>query len=215
MTDVRLADGIEPESTTTTAGLPDDTGVYDLKLIDPANWVYEHGDALFAYALSRVRCPDAAEDLVQDALLSALRAADSFEGRSAERTWLIGILRHKVLDHYRKSQRSKATPEIRLGEAHGTMGLYSKRGRWAPKPGDWGADPAELYENAEFWRIYHACREKLPATFAEAYILRELEGLPPEEVCRVLDITPSNLSVRLHRARLALRSCLENNWFGR
>jgi len=186
---------------------------YDLKLQDPAAWVHEHGDAMFAYALSRVRKPDVAEDLVQDALLAALESAQTFEGRSSERTWLIGILRHKVLDHFRRVRRTKESPDVQIGEAHKTMGLYSKRGRWSPKPGAWGADPAEAYENSEFWAIYHACREALPTTYAEAYILRELEGLPPKDVCNILDISATNLSVRLHRARLFLRHCLETNWY--
>ncbi|XAL99819.1 sigma-70 family RNA polymerase sigma factor [Phycisphaeraceae bacterium D3-23] len=188
---------------------------YDLKLMDPAQWVHDHSDALYAYALSRVRRPDVAEDLVQDALVAALESHETFEGRSSERTWLVGILRHKVLDHFRRTRRTREAQDLQVGDAHGTMGLYSKRGRWSPKPADWGGDPAELYENEEFWRVYHACRDRLPTTHAEAYILRELEGLAPQEICKVLDISATNLSVRLHRARLFLRECLESNWFGR
>ena len=189
------------------------TIAYELNLADPGAWLARHGDAMYAYALSRVRRPEVAEDLVQEALLAALRNVDGFENRSEERTWLIGILRHKVIDHIRKKTRSKEVQEPRMGEGSGTMGLFNKRGRWDPKPADWGGDPANIYEDKEFWLIYEACRSKLPSTLAEAYILRELEGLPANEVCDVLAITVSNLSVRLHRARLALRGCLEARWY--
>ena len=188
---------------------------YDLKMSDPSAWLGAHGDALYSYALSRVRKSDVAEDLVQETLLAALGAAQSFQGRSQERTWLIGILRHKVLDYFRRRRRSKEIQDPTLGDGEGTMGLFNKRGRWHPKPKAWGGDPAAIYEDAEFWQVYEACRTRLPATLAEAYILRELEGLPAEQVCTVLDISTSNLGVRLHRARLAMRNCLDESWFQR
>ncbi len=187
---------------------------YELKTSDPSAWLDAHGDALFSYALSRVRRPDVAEDLVQEALLAALGKADSFAGRSLERTWLIGILRHKVLDYFRRRRRSKEVQEPVLGTSQGTMGLFNRRGRWSPKPHAWGADPAACYEDAEFWRVYEACRDRLPTTLSEAYILRELEGLSVEQVCTILDISSTNLGIRLHRARLAMRGCLDERWFG-
>ena len=186
---------------------------YELKLSDPAAWLERHGDAMYAYAMSRVSRSDVAEDLVQDALLSALNGAEQFMGRSEERTWLIGILRHKVMDHFRRKKRTKEVQEPDLGQGQGTMGLFNKKGRWAPRPHDWGGDPSEVYEHAEFWRVYELCRTRLPTTLSEAYILRELEGLDTEEVCKILTISATNLSVRLHRARLALRGCLEDRWF--
>lgn len=186
---------------------------YELKTSDPSGWLSRHGDALYAYALSRVRRSDVAEDLVQDALLSALRNADTFAERSQERTWLIGILRHKVLDHFRKHKRSAQFKENELERAHGTMGLFNKRGRWAKRPCEWKDDPASVYEQKEFWETYDACRRRMPAALGEAYILRELEGFTVEQACNFLDITATNLSVRLHRARLALRECLEQHWF--
>lgn len=185
---------------------------YELNLADPGQWVSDHGEALYGYAMSRVRRSDVAEDLVQETLLSALKAAHGFEGRSTERTWLIGILRHKVLDYFRRMGRSKEVQAPELGEGAGSLGLFTKRGRWKPKPQAWGDDPAHLYEQAEFWQVYEACRAMLPTTLAEAYTLRELEGLSQQDVCKTLGITATNLSVRLHRARLALRHCLEERW---
>lgn len=186
---------------------------YELNTSDPTAWLSTHGDALYAYAMSRVRRPEVAEDLVQEALLAALASADTFEGRSQERTWLIGILRHKVLDYYRRRKRTKEVQEPEMGDGPGTMGLFDKRGRWAPKPAGWGGDPAEIYEDGEFWQLYELCRSRLPSTLAHAYILRELEALSVDQACEVLGITSANLSIRLHRARLALRGCLEDRWF--
>ena len=186
---------------------------YELKAADPALWLDRHGDALYAYALSRVSRPDVAEDLLQEALLSALKSADSFAQRSQERTWLIGILRHKVLDYFRRGSRSREVQEPVLGDAQGTMGLFNKKGRWAISPNEWGVDPSEIYESEEFWRVYDLCRTSLPSTLAEAYILRDLEGLTTEDVCKILAISATNLSVRLYRARLAMRACLEQRWF--
>ncbi|MBX2852783.1 MAG: sigma-70 family RNA polymerase sigma factor [Phycisphaeraceae bacterium] len=163
--------------------------------------------------MSRVRRPDVAEDLVQEALLAALRNADTFQERSQERTWLVGILRHKVLDHFRKAKRDDDLKADTREKNQGTLGLFNKRGRWAKQPCEWKDDPASVYEQREFWEAYDACRRRLPQALSEAYILRELEGLSVEESCNVLEISSTNLSVRLHRARLALRECLEKNWF--
>lgn len=176
-------------------------------------WVEAHGDALFAYALLRVRHRETAEDLVQETFIAAMNQADRFEGRSKARTWLIGILRHKVLDHFRRNRRRGEIKEQLLGDGEGTLGLYNKRGKWEPKLTDWSGDPAALYENQEFWRVYEGCRVKLPSLLFEAYLLREIEGLGVEEVCQILGITATNLSVRLHRARLMLRQCLAKHWF--
>ena len=186
---------------------------YELKTSDPSGWLSRHGDALFAYAFSRVSKADLAEDLVQDALLSALRNADTFSERSQERTWLIGILRHKVIDHFRAHRRNTRLKETELERKQGTLGLFNRRGRWAQQPCEWKDDPASLYEQKEFWETYDLCRKRLPKTIGEAYIIRELEGFSVEQACKLLDITATNLSVRLHRARLALRECLEQRWF--
>lgn len=186
---------------------------YELKASDPAEWLARHGDALYAYALSRVRRADIAEDLVQEALLAALRNVDTFQERSQERTWLIGILRHKVLDHIRKHRRDAELKTSQGEKGYGTLGLFDRRGRWAKRPCEWKDDPASVYEQKAFWETYEVCRKRLPQTLSEAYILRELEGLSVEESCNVLGISSTNLSVRLHRARLALRECLETHWF--
>ena len=189
------------------------THAYQLGQADPSRWLEMHGQALYTYAFSRVRRNEVAEDLVQETFLAALRGVRDFEGRSQERTWLIGILRHKMLDHFRKLKRINEVQPLEGGDAKRLMSLLDQPGR-APRPGKWGSDPATICEDKEFWRIYYdICKTKLPKTVGEAYILRELEGLSVENVCEVLDISSKKLAVRIHRARQALRDCLEEQWF--
>ena len=78
----------------------------------PETWVNEYGDFLYRFALSRVKDPSVAEDLVQETFLAALRARENFKGRSAGRTWLIAILKHKIVDYIRKKIREPASDKI-------------------------------------------------------------------------------------------------------
>jgi RNA polymerase sigma-70 factor (ECF subfamily) len=179
---------------------------------DPEDWVDRYGDGLYRYALLRLRSPDLAADVVQETFLEALRARRSFAGRSSERTWLVGILRHKVVDQLRRSRREPAangTSADGPGESP-----FDRRGHWRAGPASWGGDPSREMENREFWDVFGRCLSRLPRGIADAFLLRELDGLGAEEVQQVLGITPANLWKRLHRARLLLRQCLESGWFG-
>jgi len=180
---------------------------------DPSQWVDQHGDALFRYAMLYVHNAAIAEDLVQDALLAALKAHHRFEQRSAERTWLIGILRHKVLDHFRRAQgasNGRAAQE----ELSESADFFDARGHWKSKPAAWPPGSACPAEGDEFWATFRECLSAVPPGTREAFCLVELEGLSPEAVREVFSISATNLWSRLHRARLLLRRCLENNWFG-
>ena len=179
---------------------------------DPSTWVDQHADALFRYALLRVRRRDVAEDLIQETLLSALRARDLFSGKSSERTWLVGILRHKIIDHIRASAQARTTADVELGEL-AVVALFNRRGIWKAELAPWSSDPAELAQKQEFWQVLHDCASKLPPPLSEAFCLREFEALPTDQICKILGISASNLSVRLPRARLLLRGCLERSWF--
>ncbi len=185
---------------------------------DPSEWVDLHGDHLYRYALLRLRDAALAEDVVQETLLAALQSRRDFEGRSAERTWLTGILKHKLVDHFRRASRQVcASPDE--GEEFGHDELFRREGEWrghfAPDraPVEWLATPAELLEQGEFWGTFRRCLSPLPARLASAFTLREMEGMASEEICEVLGINVNNLWVMLHRARMHLRRCLELNWF--
>jgi len=178
---------------------------------NPETWVDGYGDFLYRFALSRVKDPSVAEDLVQETFLAALRARENFKGRSAGRTWLIAILKHKIVDYIRKKIREPASNKIEtlsdLADAD-----FSDKGEWLIRPSKWAINPGEIYEQKEFLDVLYRCLAELPERLAEAFMLREMDGLSTEEVCKVLGITATNSWVMLYRARMSLRGCLENKW---
>lgn len=175
------------------------------------HWLEEHGDALYAYALPRVRNPDVAEDLVQETLLAAIKGHKDFAGLSAERTWLTGILKHKLIDHLRKSMRQRPLSEL---DVDVTEEFFDSRGQWKASSPEWRGRPDALLERAEFRDVLQGCLSKLPSRIAQLFWLREAEEVSTEQLCQELGITPTNVWTMLHRARLGLRRCLGENWFG-
>ncbi|MBL9174889.1 MAG: sigma-70 family RNA polymerase sigma factor [Verrucomicrobiales bacterium] len=208
------ADPSPPPGEPPAGVLPGPTSAHDL---NPERWVDDHGDYLFHYALSRLRDRARAEDFVQEALLAALRSTDRYLGRSCERSWLTGILKHKLLDHFRKAGRETNFSDLEFyGEEEGkTFENQAFPDHWnaACAPTEWEEAGAAL-DREEFWRVFHRCSGKLPERVARVFLLREVDDISSEEICRTLNISPNNLWVMLHRARLALRRCLEMNWFG-
>jgi RNA polymerase sigma-70 factor (ECF subfamily) len=179
----------------------------------PASWVDEHGDALYRFALLRVRDAVVAEDLVQEAFLAALKSQAGFAGRSQLRTWLIGILRHKIVDHLRKSGAERESAESDESDSL-IDNWFDADGRWVQLPSRFEVNPAKLAERREFWDVLRSCLEGLPDRVGEAFSLRVISDLPANEVCKLLSVTSTNLWVLLHRARARLRACLEKKWFG-
>jgi RNA polymerase sigma-70 factor (ECF subfamily) len=179
---------------------------------DPAEWVDRHGDALYRFAMLRLRDPEQAEDAVQECFTAALSARESFGSESSERTWLVGILKRKIVDHLRKQTREQ--PAGDPPEADTELGeFFDKRGHWSRKPRGWRGKPDATAEDREFWAVFRRCLEGLSPRLAEAFLLRELDRMKSEEICKDLGLSPTNLWARLHRARLGLRRCLERNWF--
>lgn len=186
----------------------------------PVRWVEDHGDYLYAYAMLRLRHPSKAQDAVQETFLAALRSRDGYAGQSAERGWLIGILKHKIYDHYRKAARETLFTDLEFyqeaeRETFVERGLH--HGAWARDlaPTDWASKPGESLDREEFWKAFRQCASKLPRNISRAFLMRELDGAETGTICSVLRISESNLWVMLHRARMALRRCLETNWFNR
>jgi RNA polymerase sigma-70 factor (ECF subfamily) len=190
-----------------------DSEIQEPQLDDPTLWVDRYGDALLRFALSRVgQKKEVAEDLVQETLLAAWRGRDSFDSRASLSTWLFSILRRKVADHYRRAGREQALDHDE--PVPGGAPMFDSRGHWLESIPEWQAAPNQLVENTEFWGVMASCLAGLPAHLAEAFQLREIRFASVDEVCTMTGITPKNLSVRLHRARLLLRSCLGQKWFG-
>ena len=174
------------------------------------SWLEEHGDALYRYARSRVSRRELAEDLVQDTFVAALQSRDQYQGGSSVRTWLIAILRHKIIDHQRRVASGRAEP---AGLLEGSSGdFFADDDHWKRPPASWKT-PDGLVEAGEFREVLDGCLNRLPRAIAAVFLLREIEGLNTEELRHRLDISEGNLRVRLHRARLLLRECLQNRWF--
>jgi len=189
------------------------------KAPDPGAWVDEHGDYLYKYALFRMRDASAAEDAVQETFLAAMKAYAKFEGRGSERTWLVGILKHKVMDHFRKSIREAPIGEMADDDGPEHAEFFARTDSWENHwnknyaPTEWHSTPEELVQQSDFWKVFNDCLSPLPARTASAFTFREVDGLSSEEICELLSISVNNLWVILHRARLHLRNCLEVNWF--
>jgi RNA polymerase sigma-70 factor (ECF subfamily) len=190
-----------------TQQFPAEDDALSRQLPEPGELLKHYGDALYRYALARLRQCEDAEDAVQDTLLTAFKARGQFQGRSHPRTWLMAILKRKILDRLRAAARDANGTDSQNLDA-----WFNDRGKWRRSPRRWH-DPADAAERSEFWRVLHSCLGKLPNRMAAAFTLRTMDDRAPDEVCRQLDISSSNLWVLLHRARLRLVRCLQIHWF--
>ena len=174
----------------------------------------EYHGYLLRFARLQLRNDAWAEDAVSETMLAALSKPQSFGNRSQLKTWLVGILKHKVIDILRQRQR-----EVSLADDDGDGSdelealMFKADGHYAHKPADWG-NPEQELNSRQFFAVLEACAEKLPAAMGRVFLMREWLELTSEEICKELQLTPTNLYVQLHRARLRLRECLELNWFG-
>jgi len=187
-------------------------------LSDPERWVQDHGDYLFRFALVRLRDPAKAEDAVQETFLAALKGGDRFAGRSAEKSWLVGILKNKICDYFRKASREKSFTDMEFYEGEESDRFIADgpfKGGWIHHLGplQWSSEPGAGLDSQAFWRTFHDCSDRMPKNIATVFVMREVDGVPGKEICELLNISESNLWVMLHRARMALRRCLETNWF--
>jgi RNA polymerase sigma-70 factor, ECF subfamily len=179
--------------------------------------IESHRGYLLRVAQLQLRDRDAAEDVVQDTLLAAL-SGSGFAGKSSLKTWLTGILKHKIVDAIRRKQRE---PSVVAGfgdidselDIEDFDALFKENGAWETKPAEWG-DPEASLGRRQFFDIMDLCLEKLPPNTARVFMMREVLELESDEICAELTITANNLWVILYRARMALRQCLEKNWFG-
>ncbi len=179
--------------------------------LNPDFWVDQYADYLFNYAVARVSDAEIAKDLVQETFLAGLKSAKNFQGAAAERTWLIAILKRKVIDYYRKINSKKGKAEVRI--------TYSNK---SDSAGDWleenVADPFSTLENDEIENkelglAIQECIAKLPKKQSSVFVMKTIQGFSTEDICNELGINPSNLWVMVHRARTSLMGCLNENWF--
>lgn len=178
--------------------------------LDPNQWITLYSDYLFNYTITRVSDREIAKDLVQDTFVAGLNSMKNFKGQASERTWLISILKRKVIDHYRKKNSNKGKAEVRMS--------YSGD----ENEGDWleerVADPfdktaEDTLENSELGDAIYDCLDKLPQKQAQVFKMKTILNYETEAICNELNITASNLWVIVHRARTAMADCMKTNWF--
>ena len=179
--------------------------------LDPMKWIDNYSDYLFRYTIVRVNNHEVSKDLVQETFFSGLKSAKNFEGKATERTWLISILKRKIIDHYRKTNSKKGQAEVR-------MNFYNdgeNEGDWIEErvPQSWDNDVEKKLENTELQQQIDLCTDKLPKKYAMVFRMKTIQEIDTEVICKELDITSSNFWVIIHRARVQLRKCLEDNWF--
>jgi RNA polymerase sigma-70 factor (TIGR02943 family) len=192
------------------------------KKLEPEKWIERYADALYAFAFARINRQEIAEDLVQDTLASAWKARDTFMFNASEKTWLISILKRKIIDHYRKKSTQnelnifdKETGDGPTDNFFSTEESYDGHWNNGAAPKKWNSDFETPVESEEFYNILKGCLGKLPEKWAAVFTMKNMDDLDTEEICKELGITPSNYWVIMHRAKLQLRECMEKNWFGK
>lgn len=188
---------------------------------NPSAWVDNFSDEFYRFAIFRVRKKDVAEDLVQDTFLSALNSIDKFRGDCPEKSWLYNILRNKIIDHFRKKTNQEVQQSSTVFETDSDDVFYqyfNKSGKYpnhwsdAGAPQEWEVTADTVMEREEFMRFLMLCMTLLPQTWSKVFSLKNIDEYSTKEICKELDLTPSNLWTIIHRAKLQLRGCLEKKW---
>ncbi len=186
------------------------------KLLNPELWIQLYSDELFAYAMSKTDNSELAEDLVQETFLAGLKSATNFKGNSSERTWLYAILKFKIADHYKKASTKYEISNSAISNENESIlnNYFNDDGEWRDNaiPKNWGIDLSSALENKELGVVLNNCIGKLPSNQKSLVILKMVEEKETDNVCKELNITPTNFWVIMHRAKLQLRDCLEKNW---
>ncbi|WP_289055457.1 sigma-70 family RNA polymerase sigma factor [Carboxylicivirga marina] len=181
--------------------------------LNPDGWVDNYADILFRYALTRINKSVLAEGLVQETFLAGIKSSSSFKGESSELTWLTAILKRKIIDHYRKNSRKKELSFEMPDERFAKQGMMDDHWLENKAPKEWQTMADSDLENEELMNILQACIRHLPEKWALCFMLRVMDEMNGEEVCKELEISSSNMWVIMHRARLQLRDCVEKSWF--
>ncbi|WP_027127067.1 sigma-70 family RNA polymerase sigma factor [Gelidibacter mesophilus] len=178
--------------------------------LNPKKWIERYSDYLFNYTITRVNDREIAKDILQDTFFAGLKSMKNFKGEATERTWLISILKRKIIDYYRKINSKKGQAEVRM-----TYNTDENEGDWLEeRVEDEGyLNAEEILENSELGDAIYNCLDKLPEKQATVFKMKTILNYETETICNELNITASNLWVIIHRARIAMAECMEKNWF--
>jgi len=184
-------------------------------ILNPQLWVKNYADYLYNYAYTRLNDDELARDLVQETFLAALEKTEKFEGRSSERTWLIAILKNKVIDMYRKKSSGLGNSfEKMLSDTDQVEFFDKQNGHWKVeyRPKAFGLEEYDLLGKKELSRILQKCLKKLPGLWLAVFTMKHMDDLASEAICSQLNVTDSNFWVIMHRTKVNLRACLQKNW---
>ncbi len=188
--------------------------------LNVSEWVKLYGDYLYNYCIYRVNHAEEAEDLVQDTFLSAIKAKDSFRGDCSEKTWLLTILKRKIIDFYRKKsiqsiQQSINSEQIATGYEEYFIRDGKHEGHWSSlgKPNNWSVSSSTLLETKEFYKVLQHCFSLMPEKWSSVFKMKIIEEMETELICKELNLNASNYWVIMHRAKLQLRKCMALNWY--
>ena len=184
---------------------------------NPEIWVDQFSDEFFRFAIYRVKNREVAEDLVQDTFLYGLKALDKFRRDCPEKSWLYNILRNKIIDHFRKKTNQEikqSSSAIETDEDAFFNRFFKKDGHWQEEtsPQNWDISADKILEREEFMKFLMLCLSLLPETWSKVFSLKNIDDYSTKEICKELEITPSNLWTIIHRSKLQLRGCLEKRW---
>lgn len=176
-----------------------------------AVWLEKHGDYLFSFAMLKVKDTHRAEDLVQETLLAAITAEKTFSNKSSIRTWLTGILKHKIIDHFRRQDKEMMISDlIDQDDTDNLDQFFDKNGRWLNRPTAF-INPESAIQQTEFLETFIQCMTNLKPRQAEVFLAKEIHGMSNQEICKDLMLNPTNVWILMHRARLTLSNCLKNH----
>jgi RNA polymerase sigma-70 factor (TIGR02943 family) len=173
--------------------------------MEPEKWVENYADMLYRYMLVRIKDPDVADGLVQATLFAALKSKHTFAGKSTEKTWLFGILKHKTMDHFRSAKKNI---NLNITDADANLIQFDTTGHMTSFPNNWNVDPEKATENKELAQLFAKFMNGLLERFHRLFFLKEIEELSSEKICKEFGIKPTNFWVMLNRQRNQLKLCM-------
>ena len=183
--------------------------------LNPENWVKEYGDYLYGYAYSRMRDANAAEEVLQETLLAGVKYSGQYAGKGSVRGWLIAILKRKIIDYFRARKKHAGASLSDDDDAFDpSTVLFDQQGNWKPDTFKWSPSPEKNLEMSELSEVVQEGLKGIPKGQADVFVLSVMEEMDSDSICEQLSITPSNMWVRMHRARLGLAKCVSAKWAG-
>jgi RNA polymerase sigma-70 factor (ECF subfamily) len=181
---------------------------------DPSEALAQLRPVLLRIARLQLRNDAWAEDVVSETLIAALEGVHGFSGHSQLKTWVVGILKHKIIDQFRRSGREVSIDaSLESAEAETFDELFRPDGHYSERPVPTWGDPEGALSQTQFLEVLQACLDKLPANLGRIFMMREWLELETDQICKELGISATNAFVMLYRARMRLRECLDINWF--